>query len=129
LYADVMTESIKRFLAVTEARRKRQEAYNREHGITPRSVSRAVEESLAVYEEQRQAAAGLLRETKTDLDVTQTIQELEGEMLKAAEELQFEKAALLRDQIKELKNLVTGGKPAAEVSYRKGKKSCPKSKR
>jgi excinuclease ABC subunit B len=124
LYADVMTDSIKKFLAVTEYRRKRQVAYNKEHNITPRSVSRAVEESLAVQETQREAATGLMRETKTDLDVTETIRELEGEMLKAAEDLQFEKAALLRDQIKELKRLTSGEAPEPKstgASYRKSK--------
>ena len=122
LYADVMTQSIKKFLAVTEKRRARQIAYNTEHGITPRSVSRAVEESLAVQQDQHAAAAGLLRETTTDLDFTETIRELEGEMLKAAEDLQFEKAALLRDQIKELKRMLDGGKPEDKpkpVHYRK----------
>ncbi|MEI8291037.1 MAG: excinuclease ABC subunit UvrB [Verrucomicrobiota bacterium] len=126
LYADVMTQSIQKFLAVTEKRRARQIAYNTEHGITPRSVSRAVEESLAVQEDQHAAAAGLLRETTTDLDVTETIRELEGEMLKASEALQFEKAALLRDQIKELKHLIEGGKPETNpkpISYRKSKRS------
>ena len=123
LYADVMTDSIKRFLAVTEKRRERQLAYNREHHITPRSVSRAVEASLAVYEETRQAAAGVLQEAKLDVDLTQTIAELESEMLKAAEDLQFEKAALLRDQIKELKRMLDGGPPEERVkpaSYRQG---------
>jgi excinuclease ABC subunit B len=122
LYADVMTQSIRKFLAVTEKRRERQIAYNTEHNITPRSVSRAVEESLAVQEDQHAAAVGLLRETTTDLDVTETIRELEGEMLKAAEDLQFEKAALLRDQIKELKRMVSGEKPEAKpVSYKKSR--------
>ncbi|HEY4416484.1 MAG TPA: excinuclease ABC subunit UvrB [Verrucomicrobiae bacterium] len=126
LYADVMTQSIQKFLAVTEYRRKRQVAYNLEHNITPRSVSRAVEESLAVQTEQRDAATGFLRETKTDLDVTETIRELEGEMIKAAEDLQFEKAALLRDQIKELKHMLSGEtaetKPKS-VSYRSKRSS------
>jgi excinuclease ABC subunit B len=124
LYADVMTQSIQKFLAVTEKRRARQIAYNTEHNITPRSVSRAVEESLAVQEDQHAAAMGLLRETTTDLDVTETIRELEGEMLKAAEDLQFEKAALLRDQIKELKHMIDGTKSEAKpVSYRKSKRA------
>lgn len=119
LYADVMTQSIQKFLAVTEKRRAKQIAYNTEHNITPRSVSRAVEESLAVQEGQHAAAVGLLRETTTDLDVTETIRELEGEMLKAAEDLQFEKAALLRDQIKELKHMIDGTKPETKpVNYR-----------
>ena len=120
LYADVMTDSIKKFLAVTERRREKQIAYNREHNITPRSVSRAVEESLAVYEENREEAAGVLQDA--NLDVAQTISELETEMLKAAEDLQFEKAALLRDQIKELKRMLDGGKAEEKpkaVNYRK----------
>ena len=62
LYADVMTHSIKKFLAVTEKRRERQIAYNTEHNITPRSVVRAVEESLAIYETDRQEADAVLRE-------------------------------------------------------------------
>ncbi len=126
LYADVMTQSIKKFLAVTEYRRTRQIAYNKEHNITPRSVSRAVEESLAVYKTTRDSAAGLLKDAKMDVDLTQTIQELEGEMIKAAEDLQFEKAALLRDQIKELKRMIEGGQPedkAKPVSYKKARRA------
>ena len=122
LYADVMTDSIKKFLAVTENRRARQIAYNTEHHITPRSVSRAVEESLAVYESTREEAAGVLKDAKMDVDLVETIRELEAEMLKAAEDLQFEKAALLRDQIKELKRMIDGGPPEDKpkpVSYRK----------
>jgi excinuclease ABC subunit B len=120
LYADVMTESIKKFLAVTEYRRARQLAYNQEHGITPRSVSRAVEESLAVYQSARDEANAVLNDAKMDVDLTETIRELEGEMLKAAEDLQFEKAALLRDQIKELKRMIDGTKSESKpVSYRK----------
>ena len=122
LYADVMTDSIKKFLAVTEYRRKKQLDYNREHHITPRSVSRAVEESLATYETKRTAADAVLRDAKMDVDLTETINELESEMLAAAEKLQFEKAALLRDQIKELTRMAEGGAPAKgtkPVSYRK----------
>ena len=57
--------------------------------------------------------------------MTETISELESEMLKAAEDLQFEKAALLRDQIKELKRMIEGGKPeenSRPVSYKKLKR-------
>jgi excinuclease ABC subunit B len=124
LYADVMTQSIQKFLAVTKYRRERQIAYNVAHNITPRSVVRAVEESLATYESDRKEADAVLREGSTDIDITSTIQELETEMLKAAEDLKFEKAALLRDQIKELKHMLDGTKSEAKpVSYRKSKRA------
>ncbi|HSY10505.1 MAG TPA: excinuclease ABC subunit UvrB [Candidatus Dormibacteraeota bacterium] len=124
LYADVMTQSIQKFLAVTKYRREKQIAYNVEHNITPRSVIRAVEESLATYESDRKEADSILREGGVDIDITSTIQELETEMLKAAEDLKFEKAALLRDQIKELKHMLDGTKSEAKpVSYRKSKRA------
>ncbi len=124
LYADVMTDSIKRFIAITEYRRQKQIAYNKKHGITPRSVSRAVEESLATYETKRKQADLMLREAGMDVDLTATIRELEEEMFAAANNLEFEKAALLRDQIRELKRTLADSepghqqRPAAQVSYR-----------
>ncbi len=87
-------------------------------------MSRAVEESLAVYESTREEAAGIFKDAKLDVDLTETIGELEKEMLKAAEDLKFEKAALLRDQIKELKHMLDGTKSEAKpVSYRKSKRA------
>ncbi len=130
LYADVMTDSIKKFLAVTEYRRQKQIAYNAAHQITPRSVKRAVEESLVVYESHRQEAAGVLRDAGMDMDLTETIRELESEMLAAANNLEFEKAALLRDQVKELKRAMDGSQPAPEaakpVRYGKSKRASPR---
>src|ERR1700692_529914 len=66
LYADVMTQSIQRFLVVSEHRRKKPVAYNTEQNITPRSVIRAVEESLATYESDRKEADSILREGGVD---------------------------------------------------------------
>ena len=89
-------------------------------------MSRAVEESLAVYQSTRDEAAGVLKDAKLDVDLTETVKELEGEMLKAAEDLQFEKAALLRDQIKELKRMLDGGKPEDNpkpVNYKKSRRA------
>src|SRR6185295_14773216 len=103
LYADIMTQSIQKFLAVSEYRREKQIAYNTEHNITPRSVRRAIEESLSVSEVEKKKAAAVLNDTAGNFDVTETIRELEEEMLKAANNLEFEKAALLRDQVRELK--------------------------
>src|ERR1044071_5988966 len=98
-----MTISIQKFLAVSEYRRKRQLAYNAEHNITPRSVTRAVEESLSSHKALTAEADAMLREAGVDIDIAQTIRELEEEMVGAANNLEFEKAALRRDQIRELK--------------------------
>ena len=125
LYADVMTKSIQRFLAVSEYRRKRQTAYNEEHQITPRSVSRAVEESLSVYRREKNEADAVLKEGATHFDITETIRELEEEMIEASNRLEFEKAALLRDQIRELKRTVDGGVSGDPVSYSRKTKGRP----
>ena len=90
------------------------------------SDRRAVEESLATYESKREAGTSVLNDAAMDVDLTETINELETEMLAAAEELQFEKAALLRDQIKELKRVIDGGKPGQKLepaSYKKLKRA------
>jgi excinuclease ABC subunit B len=123
LYADVMTQSIRNFLATSEYRRGRQIAYNQEHGITPRSVSRSIEESLSTKDDEK--AISVIRDAGRDFDVTETIRELEEEMLAAANNLEFEKAALLRDQIRELKRAEGGGvapSGAGSSSYSKPKR-------
>ncbi len=103
LYADKITDSIKQLLAVTKDRRAKQLAYNEAHGITPRSVVRAVQESLGNLLKGRQLAGSVVGEASADMDVMQVLQELETEMLAASNSMHYEKAALLRDQIMELK--------------------------
>ena len=103
LYADVITKSIQNFLAVSKNRREKQLKYNEKNKITPRSVSRAVEESLGNRQDATDKATILLHESSEDFDITETLRELEKEMLTAADNLEFEKAALLRDQINQLK--------------------------
>jgi excinuclease ABC subunit B len=112
LYADVMTKSLTRALTICGDRRKRQQAYNEKHGITPKSTVRAIEESLVDEEEALLAVA----EGTDDRDVARVLADLETEMLEAADELQFEKAAMLRDQIEALRT----GKPAPAKQRRKG---------
>lgn len=132
LYADTRTQSIQNFLAASEYRRRKQIEYNQAHGITPRSVSRAVEESLSSNETAFQKAASVIKETGKDFDVTEVLRELEAEMLEASNNLEFEKAALLRDQIRELKRGagLASETPARPVSYgrpnsgRRGRKSA-----
>ena len=125
LYADVMTQSIRKFLAVSDYRRQKQITYNQVHGITPRSVSRPVEESLSARFAGAQTAAAVINDAGGNFDVTETIRELEEQMLEAANNLEFEKAALFRDQIRELKRSADAPKPGSTqgpVSYRKGKR-------
>ena len=126
LYADKKTRSIREFLRICEYRRKRQVAHNKKHGITPRSVSRPIEQRLGDRFGGQQANAATLRESMGDLDVVETIRELEQEMIEAAEKLEFEKAALLRDQVSELKNLT--GDPAENAPKPSAVTYLPKKK-
>src|SRR5688572_25020872 len=103
LFADLVTKSMEALLAITEYRRAKQIAYNEKHGITPRSVQRAVQESLHTILKGREVEASVIRESGADLNLTDLLRELEQEMMTAAANLEYEKAALLRDQIAELK--------------------------
>jgi excinuclease ABC subunit B len=102
LYADVMTDSIKKFIATTEYRRAKQLAYNKEHDITPKSVKRELQLSLVGLSKAKEVEASVVRESGGSYRTAELIRELEAEMIEAAENLQFEKAAILRDQIAEL---------------------------
>jgi excinuclease ABC subunit B len=131
LYADTMTDSIRELIKVSNTRREKQIAYNKEHGITPRSVVRAVQESLGSLLKGRQIAAKAGGEFTQDMDVTTVLQELEEEMLGASAAMQYEKAALLRDQIMELKQQTGIAKiepKKAPVAYAKsrGRKAAKK---
>ena len=103
LYADEMTGSLRRALEVTSYRREKQLSYNREHGITPRGVRRGDQSSLhrrdpAEEEEPLRVAEGV-----GNGDVAAVIAELEEEMQQASLDLEFERAAVLRDQIQALR--------------------------
>ncbi len=104
LFADKVTGSMQALLDVSDYRRSRQLAYNEEHGITPKSVKRAVQESLHVILQGRELEQGIVKENPSDFDLHELIRELEQEMSTAAGNLEYERAALLRDQITELKN-------------------------
>jgi excinuclease ABC subunit B len=104
LFADIITDSIQRLMTITEYRRTKQSEYNQQHGITPKSVRRAVQESLHTMLRGRQLEESVVREAGGDFNLTEVLRELEEEMQLAAANLEYERAALLRDQILELKN-------------------------
>jgi excinuclease ABC subunit B len=112
LYADVVTDSMRRMMTLTRERRARQEAWNREHGITPTAISKAIQDSLVVTEEARETEAAVVREGGAAYDVIEAVRELEAEMLEAAERLEYERAAALRDQIRELRRATGDDAPA-----------------
>jgi excinuclease ABC subunit B len=104
LFADTYTESIQKLIAITEYRRTKQIEYNEANDITPTSVRRAVQESLHTLLKGRELAESVIREGGGDFNITEVLRELEEEMQVAAASLEYERAALLRDQIMELKN-------------------------
>ena len=104
LFADTVTKSMAKLIAITDYRRGKQMEYNTEHGITPTSVKRAVQESLHTILKGREMEESVVREAGGNFSVSELLRELEDEMMHAAGNLEYEKAALLRDQITELKS-------------------------
>ena len=96
-YADVMTRSLTKAWDTCQYRRKKQIDYNKKHGITPKSVVRPVQESLRVKKEEEDELA--VAEDVSSKDAKKLVKQLEKEMIEAVRKLEFEKAALLRDQI------------------------------
>jgi excinuclease ABC subunit B len=108
LYADKMTDSMRRAIDETDRRREKQVAYNEEHGITPQTVIRSIEDSLATI--TKADYADLTDDINTDAldfatqaDLDTYITNLESDMREAAKKFEFEKAAKLRDQVKDLR--------------------------
>jgi excinuclease ABC subunit B len=124
LFADTITGSIRRLLEVTEYRRGKQIAYNRANNIMPHSVKRGIQESLqTILKGKPLESTG----TPGDHDPVVLLAELEKEMKEASAHLEYERAALLRDQIFELKASLGGGGSTSPASksgtlYRRGGK-------
>ncbi|MFT4195723.1 MAG: excinuclease ABC subunit UvrB [Ottowia sp.] len=116
LYADRVTESMKKAIGETERRRARQIAYNAEHGITPRGIVKEVRDLIdGVYSEksgkdaERRSVAGPVEElVLSEKDLAKEIKRLEKQMLDHARNLEFEQAACVRDQLALLKSRVFG---------------------
>jgi excinuclease ABC subunit B len=119
LYADKMTDSMKAAIDETERRRAIQSRHNEEHGITPRSIVKQVRDltdrvKAAVTEEVKSVSGVEALATLPKDELHKMIKELEAEMKQAAKSLEFEKAALLRDQMIELKQIMADRDPIGE---------------
>jgi excinuclease ABC subunit B len=102
LYADVLTNSLRRAMEISRYRRERQMEYNKIHGITPRGIHRGEQASLRLAAPAEPDPVSV-HEAGGDREVAAVLAELEDEMLAAAGKLEFERAAILRDQIEMLK--------------------------
>jgi len=105
LYADEITESMKRAIGETERRRRIQVEHNRKHGVTPQSITKAIQQGIdyEVSAWQRRARTPAIREVGEDYVTADRLDELERAMEQAADKLDFERAAELRDLIRQLK--------------------------
>ena len=105
MYADVMTDSMRKAIQETERRRTIQEAYNKEHGITPTTIKKAVRDLITVSKAVAETEDKLKKdpESMTRKELTKLIGQVEKQMRAAAADLNFEQAAELRDKMIELK--------------------------
>jgi len=108
LYADKITKSMKKALDETDRRREIQKAFNKEHGITPASIKKKIGESMQVEEKESKQKKPKLKGKELD----KYIDKLQKQMLEAASNLEFEKAAELRDELHQLENKELGIKSA-----------------
>jgi excinuclease ABC subunit B len=110
LYADTITRSMRQAMDETRRRRKIQHAYNEQHGITPQTIRKEVTQIFDFAKEDTAApkyqVADDVSEYKSLDDMDTLIKSLESEMHAAAQALEFEQAAALRDQIQKLKKLI-----------------------
>ncbi|UCD55850.1 MAG: excinuclease ABC subunit UvrB [Candidatus Omnitrophota bacterium] len=103
MYADNITESMKRAIEETNRRRKLQIQFNQKHDITPQTIKKAVKESIESYRKAKELIKDVTGEHDDEYELRNVINELEEDMGLAARNLQFEKAMVFRDQIKALK--------------------------
>ncbi|MBN2476017.1 MAG: excinuclease ABC subunit UvrB [Pirellulales bacterium] len=114
LYADKVTDSMQRAIEETRRRRKMQQAYNEKHGITPETIRKAIHAGIeAAVEAHARSNAAVGRADETQYITEEYLAELEAEMMTAAEALEFERAAALRDRIQQMHEQL--GKPLAEA--------------
>ncbi len=128
LYADKITDSMQRTIEETARRRRLQEEYNREHGITPQTIRKAIRAGIeAEAEAHARANAAVGRKDEAEYITEEYIAELQKEMLAASKALEFERAAAIRDRISELKQ--SNGSAESNSASRLSTKSAGKGKR
>ena len=103
MYADELTDSMEKAISETNRRRKIQEEYNLKHGITPKTIQKSVRDTISIT---KQEDIGVEFKMENPDDIKNTISQLTDEMLKYAASMEFEKAAEIRDKIKELEKLL-----------------------
>ena len=103
MYADELTDSMDKAISETNRRRRIQEQYNLEHGITPKTIKKSIRDNISIT---KQEDIGVEFKMESVDDIKNTIAELTDEMLKFAASMEFEKAAEIRDKIKELEKLL-----------------------
>jgi excinuclease ABC subunit B len=103
MYADNVTNSMREAVEETERRRRVQEAYNQDHGITPRGIKRAIKDTPERVHVVAESSAPYSDAPVSGKQLARLIKELESQMKRAAGDLEFEKAAVIRDRILELK--------------------------
>ncbi len=119
LYGDKVTPSMQNAIDETNRRRELQKEYNETHGITPQTVKKAIRKSLETEFQARKLAEEIVTHDGTEFDRDELISTLEKEMFAAAEAMEFEKAARLRDQIQELKDAPQVGKTVKKKRKKK----------
>jgi len=123
MYADTITGSMRRAIAETERRRRMQQAYNHEHGITPQTIEKTIRDDRLAGGQKVEATDGLLRDLALDKlnteELKHVVHDLEAQMELAAQNLEFERAAALRDQLAELNKL---SKPKTRKGYGRNRK-------
>lgn len=127
LYGDKVTVAMKNAIQETARRRSIQEAYNAEHGITPKTVFKPVSDGISADLKTRREATEAATEANTVYITEEYVNELQTEMLQAAENLEFERAGILRDRISRLQESI--GQPLSSVDDSKPKRKGRKGRR
>ncbi len=120
LYADKITKAMREAMEETERRRDKQLAYNEAHGITPETIQKEIRTGLETELQARRTARQDVETTEPKIDARELLEALEGEMLEAAQALEFERAASLRDQADKVRDLIDAGETFEPVMVRRG---------